>query len=281
MNRPLTILLLWAASLTLQTAAVAEVSGDSTSPAPSEPVTVLLSSGRVFVAEIDGRTDESDLWLRWRREGISLLRPVRWERVAQVEMAGRTFPGDAVRLAVVALRQNAPAVEKTEGGATAPAETLLIGPGRENVALAEPAAEPRPRPAMVTSLSIDADVDNFDSDADVDGLVVTISPRGDRGQLLPVSGTLEVQLLGPRPLGREGSILLASWTQRVLPSDFDTAGATYRLRFPQGGPRFGREANPHADVDARLVVPGEGVFDAIAPMVQLWPYRVVNERREW
>ncbi|MCX7425077.1 MAG: hypothetical protein NTW96_05540 [Planctomycetia bacterium] len=138
--------------------------------------------------------------------------------------------------------------------------------------MAEPAAEPRPRPAMVKSLSIDADVDV---------VVVTIWPRGDRGQLLPVSGTLEVQLLGPRPLGREGGVLLARWSQRVLPSDFDTAGATYRLRFPQGGPRFGREANPHADVEARLVVPGEGVFEAIAPMVRLWPYRVVNQRREW
>ena len=49
---------------------------------------MLLSSGRVFVAEIDGRTDESDLWLSWRRDGISLFRPIRWERVAQVEMAG-------------------------------------------------------------------------------------------------------------------------------------------------------------------------------------------------
>ncbi|MCX7425076.1 MAG: hypothetical protein NTW96_05535 [Planctomycetia bacterium] len=114
MNRLVAVLLLCAASLALQTAAVAQVSGDSTSPAPSQPVTVLLSSGRVFVAEIDGRTDESDLWLRWRREGISLFRPVRWERVTQVEMAGRTFPGDAVRRAVVALRQNAPDVEETK-----------------------------------------------------------------------------------------------------------------------------------------------------------------------
>ena len=154
-------------------------------------------------------------------------------------------------------------------------------PARRTPPLAEQATEPRPRPALVKSLSIDADADNSDGDANVDGLIVTIRPRDDRGRLRPVSGTLEVRLLGPRPLGREGSVLLARWTQRVLPSDFDAAEATYRLRYPTGGPRFGREAHPYAEAAARLVVPGEGVFEAIAPMVRLWPHRVVHERRRW
>jgi hypothetical protein len=288
MSRPVAILLLWVVSLAPQTVAIAEVSGavaevpaDSTSPATLEPVTVLLSSGRVFVAEIDVRTDESDLWLRWRQGGVSLFRPIRWDRVTQVEVAGRTFSGDAVRDAVVALRPNAPDVGETDVESITSPEVLLIGPSPANAAAAEPATEPRPRPALVNSLSIDADADNFDGDGDVDGLVVTIRPRDERGELRPVSGTLEVRLLGPRPLGREGSVLLARWTQRVLPSDFDTAEATYRLRYPTGGPRFGREAHLYAEVAARLVVPGEGVFEAIAPMVRLWPHRVVHERRRW
>ena len=50
-----------------------------------ENITVHLASGRTLTAQIDARTDASQLWLRWDSPNAQVLRPVRWQCVAAAD----------------------------------------------------------------------------------------------------------------------------------------------------------------------------------------------------
>lgn len=51
------------------------------SGAQAQQVTVGLTSGGIFTAAIDERTDTEHLWIRFDAAGTSLLRPVAWSDV--------------------------------------------------------------------------------------------------------------------------------------------------------------------------------------------------------
>ena len=82
---------------------VGESTARQAAPGRHHPPAVVVegASGRSFTGTIDSRTDDTRLWLRWRHGTISILRPIRWERVVGGEYEGRRLPGDEFRQAVV------------------------------------------------------------------------------------------------------------------------------------------------------------------------------------
>ncbi len=56
-----------------------------------------LASGRTFYAQVDRRTDENTLWLRFAWDRTIIRRPVAWARVVHVRWEGRTFTGPEFR----------------------------------------------------------------------------------------------------------------------------------------------------------------------------------------
>jgi len=73
-------------------------------PPVSETIIVDLAGGRSFTAEVDPRTDASELWLRWRRGGSTILRPVQWDRVVRARFGPETVSGEQLREVVATVR---------------------------------------------------------------------------------------------------------------------------------------------------------------------------------
>lgn len=94
------------------------------------------------------------------------------------------------------------------------------------------------------------------------------------GNLVPVSGTLEVELIGERrgpAMITQDFPLLARWVQQVRPEDLGPSGAVYPLAFQAIHPEFNRDVGSQGLVHARLSVPGQGTFEATASMVRIRP----------
>jgi hypothetical protein len=277
MSHSLTTISHWAVFLMIAVLVphAAESAGPPSTP-PSRAVVVHLVSGRVLTGDLDARTNEADLWLQWRRGTITLGRPIQWEHISRVELSGQTFSGEAVRQAVVDLRRELPGLDPSRHkvislvGATEVSSPVT---SPETVAIESAASDSRVD-AGVASLAIHAEVDNWDADAAPDGLVVEVCPRDAEGRATPVSGVLDVELIAPSPNHRDEAVLLERWTQRIDAGDYSPAGATCRLPFDRFDPP--RDAATHGEVRARLMVPGEGVLEATAPMVRIRPYHVVR-----
>lgn len=277
MNHSLATLSRWPVFLVIGVAIAntAESAGPPSVP-PSRTVVVHMVSGRVFTAELDARTDEADLWLQWRRGKITLGRPVQWDYISRVELAGDDFAGEAVRQAVVALRREAPVPDQSRHKAIS-----LVGVAAED---SSPATSPEAAVesgalgsrvnAGVTSLAIHAEVGNWDADAASDGLVVEVCPRNAEGLVVSVGGVLDVELIAPSPTRQDESIVLERWTRTIDTAHCDSIGATCHLPFQRFDP--GRDGASCGEVRARLMVPGEGVFEATTPIIRIRPYHVVR-----
>ena len=254
------------------------------------PVTVGLTSGRSFTANVDRRTDDTRLWLRWTRESARLLRPIAWDCIRWVQVGQETLTGEEFRGRVEASRPEV-IPRPPEGrpnrivlkGAAYPVGAKPGAPTRE-----APAAGPARRTLearRVQSLAIDVAVANWDADVEVDGLIVDVRPLDADGQVVPVDGTLEVDLIvqrwgvvkRPQPFIQRGR-----WTERVRAGDSGPAGARYRLPFGAGGfhPEFDRETAPYGAVHVQLSVPGQGVFAATESTVRIRPYSAVRDALE-
>jgi len=97
------------------------VSGDRIG---GDPIRVELASGRVFVADLDARTDAEVLWLRWQRGTVVLRRPIRWDRVVRAKVGGEELSGEEFRKMVEAVRREHPRDAKK---ATPPKRMVIPG----------------------------------------------------------------------------------------------------------------------------------------------------------
>ena len=257
-------------------------------------VTVEPVEGRSFTAKVDRRTDDWQLWLRWSRGSAHLLRPIRWDRIRRVHVGQETLTGEqfrrrveAARPEVIPLPPEGPPRRIDVKGAEYPGDAKAAAPTRE-----APGREPAARPALaapearrVRSLAIDVAVANWDADVEVDGLIVDVYPLDGDGQVVPVYGTLEVDLTiqrwgvvkRPQPFIQRGR-----WTELVRTRHFGPSGARYRLPFGAAGfhPEFDRCAAPYGAVHAQLSVPGQGVFAATQSTVRIRPYSAVRDALE-
>jgi len=244
------------------------------------PIAVEVASGRTFTGQCDPRTDETQLWLRRQQGSAAVLRPIRWDRVVRAHVAGAELSGEEFLGLIKRLRREAP----VRAEAVAGQKSIVIKGAAEPTAAPAPAglaAQALPEAPQVRSLAIEAGIANWDANVEVDGLVVRIFPLDATGALVPVRGTLEVELIGrrtgatrlPQPFERIGQ-----WAQAVRLEDFGPNGAVYRLPFQGVHPEFDLTVASRGAVHARLSVPGGGTFEATASTVRIRPYSAVRDQ---
>ncbi|MFH1267499.1 MAG: hypothetical protein ABIK89_17385 [Planctomycetota bacterium] len=282
MKTAASISLLCGVLVTLVLASESQAGEGAASKELPQTVTVEVASGRSFTGWVDPRTDEAELWLRWSRGTMAILRPIDWERVVKAQIGGDTVPGVELFNAVAPKKEIVPVGESVEAprpkvlrvhsagsAAPRPTKTPRSAPRSEAVAATGAGGRAAPR---VRSLEIDAWVANWDGDVEVDGLVVEVRPLDANGAVVPVHGTLAVNLIGCR-LGR--------WTRLVRPTEFGLLGAKYRFPFQAVHPEFDLELAPYAAVHARLSVPGRGVFETTESDVRIRPYSAARDHLQY
>jgi hypothetical protein len=288
---------LWLAAVLV----VAAIGGNSPVLAVEIPaegqIRVVLASGRHFTAELDHRTDAATLWLRWGQGTGVILRPIDWDRVVRVEIAGETFSGDVVRQAVILVHRELPLARKPVSGtgwqaasgtreppAADPAASSMAAGGRPSILPRRTAVagEAATAPRRVRTLEVEAGLGKWGPNVDADGLVVEVSPLDEQGEILPVQGTVEVELIGQGASQSAGGAFatLGHWVQCVWPEDFGYRGARCRLPFQAVQPEFDFRWAAKAVVHVRLSVPGEGVFEASAAMTRIRPFSEVRDNRQ-
>ncbi len=255
--------------------ALAQQPGDD----DQESIVVHLASGRAMTAKLDARTDTAQLWLRWESPRAELLRPIQWDRVVTAEIKGQEISGKQLFELVAQIRQEIP----TQPVIT-PLDKTIVMPGSPaaealTATASYPSSEKKKTPP-VRSLAIDAKPANWDNNVETDGMMICIAPRDDYGEVIPVRGTLDIELMAehagvvklPYPFSR-----IAHWSQMVRPEDFRPFGAVYRLPFQDVSPEFSRNLSPHGAIHATLSVPGQGTFEATDD-ARLRPYSLIRDR---
>jgi hypothetical protein len=241
-------------------------------PTTAAEVSVALVEGRTLVGEVDGRSDERHLWLRFGNGATTIRRSIAWSKIAAAREAGAVV--GAERLRELAAQDRTTFVPPP---APAALNTWRVPPDATRAAAATV--------ATVRSLTIDAYLANWDADVETDGVLLGFAALDDFGAPVPVSGTLEVELIAERlpPYSRgNGFPVLARWTRAVTADEAATAGGLQRARleFQAQHPDYQLYLPRFALVHARLVVPGQGVFEASLDGVALRGFTPVRDRLE-
>ena len=176
---------------------------------------------------------------------VSIIRPIAWERVLEVEIAGRTCTGGQLWEALRRLHANQPqdrppmADYQRWHGVTGP-----VVEASQRASSVEPSSQSR-----IASLAVEAATAHWDANVEIDGLAVRILPLDASGSMTPVDGTLEAELIGEQVgAGHPDQPLqvIGHWQQAVHVGDFDASGAPYRLKFQAVHPEFDRRWGTHA-----------------------------------
>ncbi len=185
-------------------------------PAYAEPIVVGVASGRVFVGEIDRKSNRSQLWLRTEQSGISLRRPIDWDTIAVVRSGGRELSPEKLRTEIeLRLVSYVPDDDPFDDR---PPKT--VPPGADKNAKPQP-KEWLPAPApesastglrpfidavrannlQVCSISIDANVGHWYKTVEANGIILHLYPLSGGGTVVPIDGTLDVELIASVPAG--------------------------------------------------------------------------------
>ncbi len=251
---------------------------------PAETVVIETVSGRVLTGEIDHRTTRDQLVLRSGASDMYLTRPIAWSAVARVRVGGKPLvPSELLaRLDAEGWPQPVPPEPAPSMDAPRPPVPQPPAPGdvfdEERTDRSAQSFEPWP-PAR--SMAIEAAVGKWSSYVDNDGVVVRVFPLDAFGNIVPVSGMLEVDLIGTQSANlTRGQPFpqLARWVVRVNPQDVGGDGATFRLPFQARHPDFDLELGSFGAVHARLSVPGQGVFDDTASAIWVRQYSPLRDR---
>ena len=130
---------------------------------------------------------------------------------------------------------------------------------------------------VVRSLNISASVGNWDGDAEVDGLVLRVQPLDWFDNVVPVDGSIDVELTtetklwtGGQPVVRDDNFNVSErWSVPIQANGFAPTGTLVRLPFRSIRPERDFNIASDACVTARLRLPTAGAFDATDPFVVL------------
>jgi hypothetical protein len=243
-----------------------------------EKLVVRLRSGRSFAGQLDARSDEKQLWLRFGKESMSILRPLAWDSVVSASMQDREISLQQLREVVRQLEpSDAPSQIRTRVTNT-PDDMATL---RSDVPTTLTTSQ-------IQTVHFEAELANWDSDVAMDGLVVTLIPADLSGRAVPARGVLQVELVAAKrrashtvPRGR-GQVTerLGRWTQVVRAADFEYGRA--RLRFPFGTshPEFDTSWASQGLVHVKFCVAGQGVFEASQDAIRIRPYAPLRDARE-
>ncbi len=269
--------------------------------AGGETVAVGLASGRVFVGEVDPRTNAQQLWLRSEKPGIAICRPIDWDRILLARHGDQELSGDELRAAADDLKSAPP--EQLEGGDSKSLPSPPAPHQDESAAAEGRNVEPLPAPRewipdyrianyirasrardiQVQSISIDACVANWNQTVETDGIVVHLYPLDGMGGVVPVDGTLDVDLIAAVPAGAPLGVPfpeIGRWTVRVTPDQFGPSGAMFKLPFQGAASGIRSERWTLGLVHARLNVPGNGSFETSRAMVRIRQYSAVRDENQ-
>jgi hypothetical protein len=141
----------------------------------------------------------------------------------------------------------------------------------------------------VRSIDVRAVLANWNSGVEMDGLILTVWPLGDEGQILPVSGTLEVELVGMQGDAAQSQYsyfrgnpfpILAQWSRALLANNVTPAGAQFKLPFQAIHPEFNTRVGRYGLVQVRLAVPGHGTFASTVNLVRIRPFSPLRDIRQ-
>ncbi|HXT59097.1 MAG TPA: hypothetical protein VN699_10700 [Pirellulales bacterium] len=251
----------------------------------AEQIAVRLASGRTFTGAVDDRTNSEQLWLRFDKGGVSILRPIPWPSIAAARRGEQGLTADELRAAVAELRSTRPSQQAAREPISANAE------GAEGDDHAQPDMDvpekARPTPAgvvageLVRSIHVEASVSSWNSGVETDGLVLSVAPLDSQGCVFPAAGTLEVDLFGDHygsPARGQNYRLLGHWVCRLDAEQVTPEGAWFRLPFQAISPDFRTDLSPYAVVHVRLTAPGHGTFDATTGTLRLRAYSGLRDR---
>ena len=250
----------------------------------AEPVTVSLLSGRKFTAEIDARSTPERLWLRFDKEQGSILRPIEWDRVVSAQQGEKTLSADELRRALDTLKtaRTGELPPPPSLDIRSPSDAMVIPTPTPNSPGSLLTTHPSPlTPARVRSLRIDAYLANFNDTAEADGLVLHAYPLDARGNVVPVNGTLEVNLTGVLPNDFENTnefVKIGRWVNMVRADDVGVEGATFDLPFQAVYPEFNLDYASKGLVHATLSIPGQGSFEATTGAIRIRAYNPIRDR---
>jgi hypothetical protein len=273
------------------------------SAAESAVVAVGVNSGKIFVGQVDPRTNEYRLWLRTGRSGIELRRPIDWESILLVRKADREFTAGEFRAEVLSSQTSATSLTRyepnelpvpisgaarseTDSNRPKQSEHVSINRPKERLPddrLARFIQSARANNTQVCSLSIDAHVANLNRTVEADGLLLHIYPLDGAGNMIPVDGTLDVDLIASVPPGwprGEPLPTIGRWTVRLIPQQFGPAGAIVKLPFQNVHPEFDLNIGPYGLVHARLSIPGNGSFETSEGMLRIRPYSIIRDQSQ-
>jgi hypothetical protein len=236
--------------------------------ARADDVVVELISGRILTGDVDSLTNDRRLCLRFTSGSAALVRAYAWSSIARVNVAGRWMTADEFQESAPSL-----ATRLTWDSLAPDAAVREDGMDRSQ-------REPRRR---VAGFYLDAYTANWDADVESDGLVLHVHPFRDDGLPVAADATLEVELIGFHRT-REGVqrefVQLGDWGHLLEAADFGDSGALVRLPYQDLHPEFDLKIGGTAVVHARLLVPGEGAFEASTGAIPLrWP-DLVRDRLE-
>lgn len=249
-------------------------------------MTVSLVGGRSFIGTIDRTSDEQRLRLRFGNDATTIVRSLTWSSITSASVAGRTL-GVAELRQLAAAEPNRPSTDDVAGPqrlvlphhtktpATVGGLQLWRVPGRD--------AMPLPPESIVRSIAVDAYPANWDSDVDTDGLLVTVSALDESGRAVPVDGTLEVELVGetlPPYTRGEAFPVLGRWSRQITSPPPAALGGIYRERLPFqfAHPDYQLDFPRYSLLHVRLVVPGQGTFEASLDGLSLRGFTPVRDR---
>jgi hypothetical protein len=224
----------------------------------ADKVTAALTDGRQVTGIVDVRTNHDRLWLRREETNIELVSGFIWEVVAEVRKDGQSL--DAVEIQAMAVKDT-PINQRFQNRVESPIDQ------QSNVTVI-----PRPRTTTepVKSLVIRACLAQWDDDPQSDGIRVWVLPLDATGRLVPVDGQIDLSLViqdrGPQRIGGSpryhGYGELDRMSHMVRREHFREGPAAYDLPFANRHPDVDMNLADHALLNARLGVPGHGVFEA-------------------
>lgn len=218
-----------------------------------ETIIVELRDGRVIRGEVDPDTDQNTFWLRVTVPRITLIMSLDWDTLVRARIGER-------EVSVAQLRELVPQLKSALPSETLAASRSATASGDERT----PRAEKR-----IHTLAINVAVANWDADFPNDGLEVRIYPMTADREVVPLDGSITVRLLGRNVRANrleERFPTIGTWNVDVRQKDFAASEPIFRLPFQQVDPESDLGIGIYGEVKALLNVPGQGSFEASAPV---------------